>query len=1277
MTTHLPPSPARRRLRRGVRALKAAAAFAIIGMAVVIGAVSLAVPWVVDHPEHVQAFLTQQLGRGVRFKSLRAEWKAAGPVFILEQVTLDDPEGDEPLPIERAEWVIDFYAWLRSDVSLSEFHLVGFQVDVERDLEGAWRVARLGKAGGAGHKFSLDALLNLSGVSLRSLQVRATDLKTGAEARVQRLDARLLEEYGRRHVAGTVWLQEGREPIRFVCTSRRSMRCYAGGTGVNAAQWLGLLPPAATTALAGQADFGLWLDLDASGLQRAQLELSARDLVLRGAPLDFSNDITIEPRKRLERFALAVRFQRLPEGWGIDWLSWDDPAAQANTQFSVRSTDQPGGLRLQARRIDLAHLAPVAALSERLPAPLRRLFYENAPRGTLSDVDFTRTADHGWSGSARVHQVRWQAGDRTPGVGDLSGTLLADTGAFIFLPERDLEITLDYPYVFRAPLKARLQRGTLGLFADPEGLRAELSGFALQGDGFAAHGRMHLAFTPGQRRPFMDAVVQVDSGEVAKARQFWPLNKMPTGTMIWLDQALTSGSVVDGQVVIFGDLAQWPFDGSDGRFEARAQVRDVQLAYHSQWPPAEVARADLFFDCQGMRVQSDQAGALGNTVHRAQATIARFSQPILELHLEGQGKGADLIEFAKRSPIRERGGSYWSGLRVGGTGAFSADLNLPLRSELGGARLFGTLRLSGADIQDPISGLAFRNGNGQMRFTQDGLAVDDLQVRLGDDPASLSLMVGSFASDAAHVVEAALRGDLPLRSVLFGAGGALPLLDSFPGRSAWTVEMAVGAVQPDGRSLKRVTWRSDLRGTASELPAPLRKDADSPLPLSASLDLPLAGSWLDLRLGEILKLRARLPGQNQPLQVDAALGSAALDPNPGPGVRVYGDVAALDLMGWAAYRTEGQGKTDIRVQVAAGELNLAGRGFVDTQFRMQPEDSGTMLRFDGPQIEGYVRLPAQGGSAAAGITAEFNRLHVPEQVPAFRPKTVNPGAFPPVHLLINDLRLGEAQFGTARMEAFPIQNGLRIDHLETNSQVLSMRGQGEWVLWQGVESSRFDVRVTSEDLGKMLKALGYGGLVKGGQTSARITGWWPGAPTQFSLAAIEEGALEAKIGQGRIVEVDPGAGRLLGLVSLQAIPRRLALDFSDFFEKGLSFDAIEGRFELRQGNAYTERLVVKGPAADIVVSGRTGLRQRDYDQTLEVTPRVSGVLPVVGALAAGPVGAAAGLFAQGVLNRPIGKAAQAGYRVTGSWDQPKIRRLPRSAKNGTLSPQSLPPQPTQ
>jgi len=330
---------------------------------------------------------------------------------------------------------------------------------------------------------------------------------------------------------------------------------------------------------------------------------------------------------------------------------------------------------------------------------------------------------------------------------------------------------------------------------------------------------------------------------------------------------------------------------------------------------------------------------------------------------------------------------------------------------------------------------------------------------------------------------------------------------------------------------------------------------------------------------------------------------------------------------------------------------MFSREFPDTRVALAPEAGGTRINAKGPLLDGRVLLPAD--RASAGVTAEFEKLHFPEARPGATPKPLDPGALPPLHLWVKDLRFGKAQLGDARVETFPAGGGMHVERLETRTPNLEIRARGDWTAAGGPERSRFDATFTAEDLGRMLDTLGFAGMFEGGQTVATLRGEWPGSPAQFGLATTD-GTLELSVGKGRIPNVEPGMGRVFGLISFQALPRRLALDFSDFFGEGLAFDRITGKFELRGGDAHTTDTVLKGPSVEIKVTGRTGLKARDYDQVLDVTPRVGGVLPVVGALAAGPAGVAAGLVVQNVLSSPLKQMARARYTVKGSWDKPDI-----------------------
>jgi uncharacterized protein YhdP len=236
-------------------------------------------------------------------------------------------------------------------------------------------------------------------------------------------------------------------------------------------------------------------------------------------------------------------------------------------------------------------------------------------------------------------------------------------------------------------------------------------------------------------------------------------------------------------------------------------------------------------------------------------------------------------------------------------------------------------------------------------------------------------------------------------------------------------------------------------------------------------------------------------------------------------------------------------------------------------------------------------------------------------------------------------------------------NGMRIDKWSTRAKNLSLDASGEWVRNGKGSRSNMHIEFTAASLGQMLDTLGYADMVEGGKTHAVLSGGWPGSPGDFALATMD-GTLKAEVGEGRLLDVDPGgSGRILGLLSLAEIPRRLTLDFSDFFKKGFAFNTVKGDFNFASGVARTDNLHIDGPAAEIRVSGSTQMRDKLYDQRVEVLPKAGGVLPALGFLVGGPAGAAVGAVAQGVFNKPLKQSTRVVYHVSGPWDKPVVKVL--------------------
>src|SRR5690606_746524 len=221
--------------------------------------------------------------------------------------------------------------------------------------------------------------------------------------------------------------------------------------------------------------------------------------------------------------------------------------------------------------------------------------------------------------------------------------------------------------------------------------------------------------------------------------------------------------------------------------------------------------------------------------------------------------------------------------------------------------------------------------------------------------------------------------------------------------------------------------------------------------------------------------------------------------------------------------------------------------------------------------------------------------------------------------------------------------------------------------------TRLQARADSRDFGELMAGFGFGRSIDGGEGRLEFDAQWPGSPGDFALGALD-GELSLAIEDGRLIEVEPGAGRVLGLLSVAQLPRRLMLDFRDFFSKGFAFNRLDGNVRIAGGVARSDDMKIEGPAADIHMRGRSDLRAQTHDQTIEVLPRTGNLLPAVGAIAGGPVGAAVGAVANAMLRKPLGEMNARTYRVTGSWKDPKVEVVePGDAPQAAAAPRDAAP----
>ncbi len=511
---------------------------------------------------------------------------------------------------------------------------------------------------------------------------------------------------------------------------------------------------------------------------------------------------------------------------------------------------------------------------------------------------------------------------------------------------------------------------------------------------------------------------------------------------------------------------------------------------------------------------------------------------------------------------------------------------------------------------------------------------------------------------------------------------ALGLPASIPigGTTDWHGVLRVASEPVRERSLR---INSSLAGLELNLPEPLAKPAGRPLPSTVEIQWPAAGGpQLRVALGSVLSGQVNLEsGANGP-----TLGRAAVTFGGGPSepalsdtqvLSTGGKIERLDLAGWLKLYTPDKNSKPLAnflrsAKFEVAQIDYLGLSFLDVAVDLAASDAGWRIGVGGPNVAGTISLPT-AAEAAEPWKMEFKRLkfltaaaeppsgerrrrgigalRVP---PRDDPGAANPRRIPAINFHAAETIWDERQIGEVQAKLEKLEDGIGLKQLTATGASYTVSAEGEW---RGKDAGlgRLEGTLTSTDVGATLKQLGYAAVIEAKAGKMDFDMSWVGAPTADALKDAT-GHIQVALDKGQITGLKPGAGRVVGLASVAALPRRLALDFSDLTDKGFAFDSIRGDFDLRDGSAFTDNVLVKGPAAEIGLIGRVGLKNKDYDQTAVVTGNVSSSLPLA-AFAAGPViGGAVLIFTQ-VFKQPLKGLARGYYRITGNWDNPTVERI--------------------
>ncbi|MFG6464598.1 YhdP family protein [Roseateles sp. DXS20W] len=1010
-----------------------------------------------------------------------------------------------------------------------------------------------------------------------------------------------------------------------------------------------------------------------------------------------------------DRLSLQAHQLGFVSGDGVAW-----PRSDWGVSLQLGKNDEVLGGEVNAQRLDFALMAQIA---QRLPLGPRthQLLDELAPRGVLTALTGQ------WQGALdapRSYRVKAQldglaiaskAAEQEGHLGrpGLQGASLAldasERGGTARLAVHNGEVEL--PGLFEDPRLPITRLATQLSWQLPQpgartpgDVEVKLRDLQLQTPDLSGE------FDVTWRRPagattagFLDLTGRAPRADATRVARYIP-QRLPA-TRSYLSRALLGGEARNVHVRLKGELADFPFDQprSTGQFRVSMQAQGVTLAYvppsdvGTNWPVMEGVDAEVVFERGGLQIKDGRTKVLGYELAGVNGGIKDLHHGrVLQLDGTGRGQGADLLHFVRGSPLDEWLGRALSTASAQGPVGLKLGLAIPL-DDTSQTTLKGQLQLGGVDLKLRPELPVLAGARGRIDFDRRGLQLAGMTARLLGGDAGLE---GGTQRDGS--LRFAVQGQATAEGLRRAGelGAVTRLAQAASGQAAYRFQLAV---PKDGQPELSVS--SSLQGMALDLPAPAHKEADAALPLRLLIS-PTGTGRDEIRLevgaaGTPLlqaQLQRDVSGASSQVLRGALAVQDKLPALPAAGVLLQVNVATLDLDAWqqrlaALGGAPGDGEggdgglLPSQIGLRSQALKVGGRQLGRVAATVARDGTTWRLNVDAEQLTGRIELKGVRGSQVDAVQARLTRLSLPRSEADTVSELMDPGKaaataspLPSLDIEVDDFELRGKRMGRLEVlaQAPAAARDWKLEKLQMRSPDATLTASGRWG-GTGLDPSpghrrtQLDWQLDIADAGKLLERLGQGQALRGGKGQLAGQVGWDGSPLAPHYASMA-GAFNIQLDTGTFLKAEPGVGRLLGVLSLQSLPRRFLLDFRDVFAEGFTFDGVTGDVKIAAGIARSDNIRIRGLQAAVLVDGSTDLAAETQKLRVVVVPEVSAGGASLAYAAINPAVALGAFLAQMILSRPMAAASTREFHITGTWDDPKVEKVDAPAPKAASAP---------
>jgi len=1262
----------------------------IILAALLVSIARLLTPVMNEHRADFEKLASDLLEMPVIIGQVSVSWRGYSPEIFLEHVTVLDPETQKPKLVMQG-FEIDFSIW-RSlwarRVFVKNMTVSGVKLTINQQASGLIQIGDLTALNvhdaSTGSSVKVDKIfawifseprLGLENIAIiytapkhaeRSLTLQALSLRNTGKHHVLDGKGVLNQEMPTKVDIHLGWDGD----VRKLAEAKGHTYLYL--EGLSLPQWFSKLSWADFQVKQGVASVKIWARWDHNQFQKIQSIFQAYSIALYS--------VTQKTTEVIDRVSANVGWKRdgknqifSGEQIFIDFADHLWPALDYSVKVGTDANGNPLLNAIQLTYLNLSDASRLALESSLLPDNIRQALVALNLKGEMQELRATlpgvMTDFANLSLSTKFIGLTANAWQKFPGVVNLSGGIAWD-GKKANLALDSNKTSIIASQLFPKTLYLEQLHGTIQL--------AKLlnNDWVLQTNNFhVANADLSadttLAMTiPQNDSPLMDLSVDFAVANTAHLSSNLPLQVFEPGLQKWLREAFLTGRIESGKAILKGRLKNFPFDDNSGIFLVTSQIKDLDFNYAPGWPHILHTNAELTFSKNSMVADVHTGELLGVPLANVRGVIPTFvgSTPgRVDVQCTVQTDLAEGLRLIQESPLKNKIGKDLTGLKLSGPMQIKLGLSVPFRKPEE-TKVTGDVTASDATLDLPEWKLTLNKLNGAFLFTENSLEAKNLQGQFFGAPVTFRL---TTLHDAAHSGQ--IRADLSSMITVPALQDwlAMPVTKVVMGSAAYQVQLYLSS-HTQAKS-DHVVIHSDLKGMSIALPHPYGKNIESTQDFQ--LDIDVNGNQLlktKLRYGNLLNAALDFQKSKREFRLlggELSLGGQDANWQTEPGILVTGKMPQIDWDTWQHYFASLQdaNKTNAHTQfdmlrgidLNTDVIDALGVQLHDAHIQASKTNDAWSIKLDSTEMAGQITLPF---NLQQPVQGQFQHMYINATTTNAK-HPLDPKTILPLSLDINDLRYGEIKIGRVVLNVEPNSAGLVIKQLHIDEPALKLDATGEWSSTQGKYNSHLQGEVKTPNISNVLNQWGFNSSnFVGNAANATFDLSWLDAPYHPAMASMS-GRVSLNLEEGRIVEISEsssakmGLGRLLNVFSLSTIPRRLSLDFSDLVEKGYSFDLMKGDFTLKTGSAFTENMHFDGPVARVGINGRIGLQAKDFDIKLEVTPHVTGSLPIVAAIAGGPVVGVATWVVDKVISHEVSRVSTYQYSVKGPWDNPVWTQL--------------------